>query len=165
MLPLTLAVAQKAAELFTAGNLLPQTITEMGTANGIPIPVILPTQVVVSSAPPQMGDMDLQLTYPRLCLYTASLKNSHTEKFRSLSGSMILVADIWTSANLLTQVDEWSHFYVEAVTDILRDNTGDWGNGVFFDGTYDLQFQLPGSGGLGFVQNAKVTCSLHVSRS
>jgi hypothetical protein len=162
--PLTLLVPQQVAGLLTGGNLLTDTIAQLGAANGATLPVILPTQVVVSSAPPQIGDMDLQLTYPRVCIYTTGLKNTHVEKFRSLSGTITLIADIWASGNLLTQVDQWSHYYVSAVTGILCQNIGDWGNGVFFDGTYDLQFHSPAVGGLGFVQNARITCSLHVSQ-
>ena len=165
MTPLTLLVPQQAAALFTSGNLLAQNITELAAANNLTVPVILSSQVIVSSATPQIGDMNMQLTYPRVCLYTTGLKNTHIEKFRSLSGTISLVADIWASANLMTQLDQWSHYYVEAVTDILRQNVGDWGNGIFFDGSYDLQFNSPASGGFGFIQNAKVTCSLHVSQS
>jgi hypothetical protein len=163
--PLTLLVAEQAAGLFTSGNLLVQTITQLAAADGVVVPVILPSQVVVSSATPQIGDMDLGLSYPRVCLYTTGLKNTQLEKFRSLSGTMTLVVDIWASGDLMTQVDQWAHYYVEAVTDILRQNIGDWGNGVFFDGTYDLQFHAPTAGGFGFAQNARVTCSLHVSRN
>ncbi len=165
MTPLTLLVPQQAASLLTNGDLLAHNIAQLGAANGVTLPVILSPQVVVSAVTPQLGDMDLQLTYPRVCLYTAGVKNTHIEKFRSLSGTIVLVLDIWTSGNLLTQVDQWSHYYVQAVTDILRENTGDWGNGIFFDGSYDLQFYSPIAGGMGFVQNTKVTCSLHVSQN
>lgn len=165
MTPLTLFVPQTAAAFFTIGNVLAGRITNLAAASGMTIPVILSSQVVVTSAPPQIGDMDLQLSYPRICLYTAGLKNTHVEKFRSLSGTISLIADIWASGNLMTQIDQWTHFYVEAITDILGQNIGDWGNGVFFDGTYDLQFYSPALGGLGFVQNAKITCSLHVSQN
>jgi hypothetical protein len=160
-----LFVPQKAAALLTTGDLLAQNIAQLAAANATIIPVILPPQVVVSSAPPQIGDPNMQLTYPRVSFYVSSLKNTHFEKFRSLSGSMTMVADIWASGNLLTQVDQWLHYYIEAVTAILRQNAGDWGDGIFFDGSYDLQFHLPAAGGLGFVQNAKVTCGLHVSRN
>jgi hypothetical protein len=165
MIPLTISVPQKAASLLTTGSLIAQDITQLAAANGLVIPVILPAQVLASSVPPQIGDPDLQFTYPRVAFYVSGLKNTHIEKFRALSGSITLVADIWASGNLLSQVDQWLHYYVEAVTGILRQNSGDWGDGIFFDGSYDLQFHLPGAGGLGFVQNAKVTCDLHVSRN
>lgn len=165
MIPLTLLVPQTAAGFLTSGNSLAQNITQLAAANGVTVPVILPSQVVVSAAAPQIGDMDMQLTYPRVSLYTTFLKNTHIEKFRTLSGSMILVADIWASGDLMIQVDQWIHYYVESFTEIFRRNTGDWGNGIFFDGSFDVQFHLPAMGGLGFVRNAKITLTLHVSRN
>ena len=42
---------------------------------------------------------------------------------------------------------------------------GRLGDGMFFSGVYDVQFQSPKAGGLGFVQSAKITCSLNVSRN
>ncbi len=112
-----------------------------------------------------MGDKSLQFTYPRICLYSTGLKNTHTEKFRSLSGTISVIAEVWASGNLLQNTDKWIHFYVEAVTNILRQNIGDWGDGMFFSGTYDVQFQPPKAGGFGFVESAKVTCNVNVSRN
>ena len=75
------------------------------------------------------------------------------------------MAELWASANLLQETDQWIHFYVEAMTDILRQNIGDWGDGIFFSGAYEVQFQPPKVGGFGWVESAKVTCNLNVSRN
>jgi hypothetical protein len=127
------------------------------------LPPIASEQIVLSSVPAELADQNLQLTYPRVCIYSSTLKNSQIEKFRSFSGQAILVADIWASGDLITDVDTWIHFYVEAVTNILQSNTGDWGNGIFYSGAYDVQFQPPKPGGLGFVGAAKLTFALNVS--
>ena len=76
-----------------------------------------------------------------------------------------MIAEIWASGNLVTETDQWIHFYVEAMTNILRQNIGDWGDGIFFSGIYDVQFQTPKAGGFGYVEAAIVTCSLNVSRN
>ena len=165
MLPLTLSVAQKFSNVLTTASVLQQTITAIGNSCNVSLPVISQDQVVLSSASPQIGDKDIELTYPRVCLYSNGLKNTQVEKFRSLSGTLAVVAEIWASADLVSQTDQWIHFYVEAVTDILRHNIGDWGDGVFFGGTYDVQFQTPAVGGLGYVQSAKVTCTFNVSQN
>ncbi|MGH9619657.1 MAG: hypothetical protein ACRD45_08120 [Bryobacteraceae bacterium] len=110
-----------------------------------------------------MGDDNVQLTYPRICIYPWTVKNTKAEKFRSFSGTVSVVAEIWASGDLVQQIDEWIHFYVEAYTLLLRENTGDWKDGVFFSGIYDVQFQSPKAGGLGFVESAKVTCVLNAS--
>jgi hypothetical protein len=112
-----------------------------------------------------MNDRDIQFTYPRVCLYTAGIKNTQMEKFRSLSGSLTAVTDVWASGNLIGDIDRWIHFYVEAITNILQRSIGDWGDGIFFPGVYDVQFQPPKVGGLGFVQAARISFNLNVSRN
>ena len=164
-LPITLLAAQKMFNLLTGSNALVQQISLLALEANVNLPTIAPVDVVLSSVAPDLGDKDLQLTYPRVCLYSSGLKNTQMEKFRSLSGAVAVVAEIWASANMVTQSDQWIHFYVEAVTELLRESIGDWGDGMFFSGMYDIQFQQPKAGGFGFVQSAKVTCNLNVSRN
>ena len=66
---------------------------------------------------------------------------------------------------MIAQVDQWIHFYVEAVTNILQTNIGDWGDGMFYPGAYEIQLTPPKTGGLGFVQSAKLTFNLNASVS
>lgn len=165
MLPLTLAAAQKLSDLLTTGNALQQQISAVSSAANAAVPLITAAQVALSSTVSDMGDEDLQLTYPRACLYTAAVRNTRVEKFRSLSGTIVVVAEIWASGNLLTETDQWIHYYVEAVTNVLRHNIGDWGDGIFFSGAYDVQLQSPKAGGIGYVESAKVNAVLNVSRS
>ena len=164
-LPLTLLSAQKLANLLAGANALEQQISALAQAANVQVPAIPATQIFLSSVSPDLADKNVQLTYPRVCVYSTGLKNSQQEKFRSLSGSISVAADIWTSGNIVSQTDQLIHFYLEAVTQILQKNTGDWGNGIFFSGTYEVSFQQVKAGGLGFVQSAKVTCSLNVSQS
>lgn len=165
MLPLTIDAAQKVSNLLTAGNALQQQISAVSSSANATVPLITAAQVVISSTMPAMGDQDLQLTYPRICLYTANVKNTQVEKFRSLSGTVSVIAEIWASGDLVSQTYQWIHYYVEAMTNILRQNIGDWGDGLFFSGMYDVQLQPPKVGGLGYVELATVTCVLNVSRT
>jgi len=165
MLPLTIDAAQKVSDLLTTGNALQQQISSISSSNNTSVPLITAAQVVLSSTIAAMGDKDLQLTYPRICLYTAAVKNTQVEKFRSLSGTVSVTAEIWASGDLVSQTDQWIHYYVEAMTNILRQNIGDWGDGVFFSGEYDVQLQAPKVGGIGYVELATVTCVLNVSRN
>jgi len=161
MLPLSLLAAQKIKNLFATNNALQQQIAEIGS--GSPIPTISVSDIALSSASADLVDKNIQLNYPRVCLYCTSIQNKQTEKFRSFSGIVAVAAEVWASANLITQVDQWIHFYVEAISELLRTNTGDWGDGFFFSGKYEIQFQPPKPGGLGFVESCKVTSSLNVS--
>jgi hypothetical protein len=163
MLPLTLLAASKVAGLLTTNDLLAQTITSLAQEAGITIPVISSDQVVVSSAARELGDREIEFNYPRVCVYSSQMKNTQEEKFRSFSGGIVVAADIWASGNLLDDADQWIHYYVEALTAILRANRGDWGDGFLFSGIYDVQLQPPKIGGFGYVELARVTCGLNVS--
>jgi len=163
MLPLTLLAASKVAGLLTTNDLLAQTITSLAQEAGITIPLISSDQVVVSSAARELGDREIEFNYPRVCVYSSQMKNTQEEKFRSFSGGIVVAADIWASGNLLDDADQWIHYYVEALTAILRANRGDWGDGFLFSGIYDVQLQPPKIGGFGYVELARVTCGLNVS--
>jgi hypothetical protein len=165
MLPISLLAAQKMRSFLTQSDVLSHTITTLASeAGGLQVPIISSSQVVLSSVNPDIGDKNLQLAYPRVCLYSNGIKNSRVEKFRSLSGSVSAIAEIWASGNMATQTDQWIHFYVGAITEVLGATAGDWGDGFFFSGVYDVQFQAPKVGGFGYLQSAKVTCILNVSR-
>ena len=165
MTPLTIQVSQCLQNILVQGGALVQQITAIALACNSNVPVIAQEQVLLSSASPDLGDRNVQLTYPRVCLYSSGFKNTQVEKFRSLSGTASVIAEIWASSDLLTDTDQWIHYYVEAVTELLRQNIGDWGDGLFFNGSFDVQVQTPKPGGLGFVQNATVVCRLNVSRT
>ncbi len=165
MLPITILAAEKVAGLLTSGNALQQQISRLASSNNSQVPRLSSDQVILSSAPSPIADLNEQLTYPRICLYASGLKNTQIEKFRSLSGTVSVTGDVWASGNLVEDVDRWIHFYVEAFTDILRQNIGDWGDGIFFSGMYEVQFQPPKAGGFGYIESAKVTCNLNVSQN
>jgi hypothetical protein len=163
MLPISLLAPQKFSELLINGSALNREIESIALAAGTTIPGILSSQIGLSSAHGDLADRDVQATYPRVSIYSSAVQNSQIEKFRSLSGTVVLKADVWTSGNLVTDIDRWIHFYVEGITNVLRRHVGDWGDGLFFPGMYDVQFQLPKLGGLGFVQAATLSSDLRVS--
>jgi hypothetical protein len=53
--------------------------------------------------------------------------------------------------------------YVEAITGVLDANRGDWGNGVFYGGGYEVTFGASKHGGKNFLQAARVTFDVDVS--
>ena len=164
MLPLTLLAVQKLSDLLTTNSALAEELTSLNGTIATSIPTIDPAHVVLTSAANDIGDTDSRLGYPRVCLYSSGFKNSQLDKFCSVSGTVGATADIWTSANLVDNTDLWIHYYVEAVTTILRRSVGDWGDGIFFSGVYDVQFQPPKAGGIGFVQVARLRFDLIVSQ-
>jgi hypothetical protein len=165
MLPLTLLAAKKLLSLLTNDDALTSSISALSMEAGIVVPPLVSSQVVLNSASNDIADKEILLSYPRICLYSNQIKNAQREKFRSFSGSVAVVAEVWASGNLIGDADQWIHFYVEGLTAILRANIGDWGDGFSFSGVYDVQIQPPKAGGFGYTELAKLTCSLDVSLS
>jgi hypothetical protein len=163
MLPLTLLAAQKFADLLRLNDALAQTVATLAQTAGIFVPQLNTSQVVLTSANREIGDREIQFAYPRVVLYSSQIRNLQREKFRSFSGGIAVVAEIWSTSNLVQESDQWIHYYVEALTSILRNNIGDWGDGFIFSGIYDVQLQPPKLGGLGYLELAKLTLSLDVS--
>jgi hypothetical protein len=163
MLPLTLLAASKVSSLLTDNNALQQAVSALGSLYGVTLPAIAASDIVVSSLGQDLADQNAQLSFPRVCSYTTQVKNTQSMKFRSFSGSALVASDIWFSADLLADTDTGLHYYLEAITAILRANVGDWGDGFYFSGIYDSQLQPPKPGGFGFLEMARVTCSLDVN--
>jgi hypothetical protein len=163
MTPLTLLVPMTLANLLTANRALSLQIAAVEAEFGYTLPVIPSSQIILSLADADTIDRRQQISYPRIAVYADRVVNNLREKFRTLSGTVSATIAVSASADLVDQVEQWIHYYVEAVTNVLRQNIGDWGNGMFFPGTYDVQLQPPKPGGSGFVQTATVTCIVSVS--
>jgi hypothetical protein len=163
MYPLTLLATNKLLNLFTANNSLSQAINSGAAAAGVVVAPLNTNQIIASFVAPEIGDLELQLMYPRVSIYTAQVVNNQREKFRAFSGVAVVLADVWSSASLEQPTEAALHFYVEGIAGLLRANIGDWGDGFRYSGVYNVQVQTTKIGGLGFVQPARVTCNLEVS--
>jgi hypothetical protein len=163
MLPLTLLATNKVLNLLTASDALSQAIVSSAAAAGVDVARLNTSQITASFVSPQIGDLDLQLSYPRVCIHTDHAVNNQREKFRAFSGVAVVAADVWSSASLEQQTEAALHFYVEGIAGILRANIGDLGDGYRYSGVYEVHMQTPKTGGAGFVQQARVTCNLEVS--
>lgn len=165
MLPTTILAAQKLAALLTTSSAISAELSAMTAETGIDIPAISAEQVFLSSAPANMAELQQELGYPRISVFSSRVRNTQIEKFRTLSGSITVSAEIAATADLLSDVDTWIHFYVEAITSILRENRGDWGDGVFYSGAYEVDVQPPKAGASGFLQIARINFEVGVSRN
>ncbi len=163
MLPLTLQAPQTLMRLLTTNAALQKALNVIAAGSGQVLPPISNSQIVISSMSPEVADHNAQMTYPRVLIYSTHVKNTHVQKFRSFSGSIAVVAEVWFSANLLAATGTSLHYYVEALTSVLRANQGAWEAGFYFSGLYDVQLQTAKAGGFGFVESARITCSLDVN--
>jgi hypothetical protein len=103
--------------------------------------------------------------YPVVNIYCEKIINDHKEKFRTFSGRVQVAAEIRLSQDRLTGLTDALETFVDAVSDVLAKNRGDWGDGMFYGGAYEVIFTAIKHGGKNFIQSAKVTFDVEVSKS
>jgi hypothetical protein len=85
------------------------------------------------------------------------------EKFRTFSGTAEMVIEFRTSQDQLDDMQPNLQSYVDAVTEVLDSNRGDWGDGVFFAGAYEVAFGGVKHGGRNFLQIGKISFVVQIS--
>lgn len=103
--------------------------------------------------------------YPSVYVYCEKIANALTEKFRSFSGSLQMAIEIRHSQDRLDGLQNGLELYIDSVTQVLNSGRGDWGNGLYYAGGYDVTLGAVKHGGKNFVQAAKVTFRIEVSRN
>src|SRR5258708_1718464 len=101
--------------------------------------------------------------YPVVLVYSDRVRNLLTEKFRNFSGKIRTVAEVRMSQDRIQGLEDQVKLYVDAVTQILDANRGNWGQGAFYAGGYEVTFEPVRQGGKNFLQVAKVTFEVDMS--
>ena len=102
--------------------------------------------------------------YPALLVYCDKLSNLLKEKFRQFSGKAHVVVEVRCSQDRIEGLETATEVYVDAVCALLDDSRGAWGNGLFYAGGYDVNYEPIGRGGKNFLQRARVGFEIEVSK-
>lgn len=132
--------------------------TEAVTLSPIPDKHLF-TENVASDLAERTGDAKYTAVY----VYCEKIANALKEKFRTFSGSLQLVIDVRVSQDRLEGIDQKSQLYTDAIVQVLNQNRGDWGQGLFYSGGYEVVFGPVKHGGLNFLKSAKVTFRVDAS--
>ena len=156
--------AGKVVALFTdpLAGLVP-TVAQIAMNAGVDLPSILPENVIPQNAPVALMEKSAAVKYPVVLVYADRLQNLLTEKFRNFSGKVRTVAEVRASQDRIEGLEERVRLYVDAVTQVLDANRGDWGQGMFFTGGYEVKFDPVQSGGRNILQAAKVIFEVDLS--
>ena len=111
-----------------------------------------------------VGEKSGNAQYPALLVYCDKLSNGLKEKFRRFSGKAHLVVEVWHSQDKLEGLEAHTQVYVDAVCALLDDSRGDWGEGSFYPGGYDVNYESVVRGGRNLLQKAKVSFDVEVSK-
>ena len=78
-------------------------------------------------------------------------------------GKAVMAIEVRVSQDRLDGIEEQAQMYLDAVTQVLDQNRGDWGEGMYYAGGYEATFAPVKHGGRNFIQSAKVTFEVAVS--
>jgi len=129
----------------------------------VPLPPLLGRQIAAQNMSVDLSERSSNIKYPAVCVYCDKITNSLTEKFRTFSGSASLVVEVRLSQDKLDGLESALELYVDAITQILDQNRGDWGQGLFYAGGYEVSFGPVKQGGRNFIQIAKITFQVGAS--
>jgi hypothetical protein len=105
------------------------------------------------------------IAYPAVNVYCEKIVNALTEKFRGFSGTAQMAVELRHSDDRLEGLQDALELYADSVMQMLNASRGDWGDGMFYGGEYQVSFGAVKHGGKNFIQTAKVTFEIGVSRS
>ena len=112
----------------------------------------------------ELAERSGSLKYPSLNIYCEKIANRQTEKFRSFSGDMQMAVEVRHSQDRLDGMGNALELYVDSVAQVLSQSLGDWGSGFFYAGGYEVALGPVKTGGKNFIQTAKISFQLDVSR-
>jgi hypothetical protein len=137
-------------------------LTLEGTA--LPSPLD-PAQVRSQNVAADVAEQSTTVVYPAVNVYCEKIVNSLQEKFRTFSGTVQMAMELRHSQDRLDGLQNALETYTDALTQVLNGGRGDWGDGMFYGGAYAVSFGPVKKGGKNYIQVAKVTFEIGVSRS
>jgi hypothetical protein len=130
---------------------------------GVELAAMPAESVIPQNAPVALMEKSAAMKYPVVLVYCDRVQNLLTEKFRRFSGKVRTVAEVRVSQDRIEGLEEKVRLYVDAVTQVLDANRGDWGQGMFFTGGYEVKFDPVQYGGRNILQVAKVIFEVDLS--
>jgi len=121
------------------------------------------TQVRSQNVAADLAERSGTVRYPVMQVYCEKIVNSMAEKFRTFSGTVEMAVELRHSSDRLEGLQDGLEAAADAVTQILDASRGDWGDGMYYSGGYQVAFGAVKRGGKNFLQVAKVTFEIGAS--
>jgi hypothetical protein len=154
---------QKVMGVLAAEDGLPAAVEALVEQQGMTLPAIAPQQIIAQNVAADISEQSTTTRYPLVYVYCNKVVNEVREKFRAFSGEAQMVVEARVSQDRLDQIEINLQAYVDAINQVLDNSRGDWGDGVFFDGGYEVTFGGVKHGGRNFLQIAKISFVLEIS--
>jgi hypothetical protein len=138
-------------------------LSTLATAENLMLGPVAQPQIQVQNVSAELAERSENVVYPVLYVYCDKVLNQLIEKFRTFSGKATMVIEVRVSQDRLDGLEDQTQSYVDAVTQVLDQNRGDWGEGMYYAGGYQAVFAQVKHGGRNFLQSAKVMFDVGVS--
>jgi hypothetical protein len=122
-------------------------------------------QVRAQNVAADLVDRSSAVRYPVVHVYCEKVVNDLSEKFRSFSGRAQIAIELRHSQDNLKGLQNTVELYTDSITQMLDAERGDWGDGMFYSGGYEVALGPAKQGGKNFIQAAKITFQIGVSRN
>ena len=163
MARLASVTAQRVKRVLTEEQALPEQIAQLALDAGLDEPKFHITQVLVRNVSAELVEKSAGASYPAFHVYCEKLTNSLREKFRTFSGKARMVIEARASQDRIEGLEDRLQVYADAVTSLQDASRGDWGQGMFYTGGYEVSFSAVKHGGRNFLQTAKVVFEVEIS--
>jgi hypothetical protein len=155
--------ARKLVQRLADTSGLPASVAAVAQAAHENLPPIGTTQIVPQNVAADLIERSNLTRYPAVHVYCERLSNTLREKFRTFSGKAHLTMEVRSSQDRLEGLERQLQLFVDAVTRVLDSNRGDWSDGFFYGGGYEVTFGPVKRGGKSFLQTAKIGIEVDVS--
>jgi hypothetical protein len=163
MLQIASATTTKLIGILASSSGIAGALAALSSQQGLVLPAISPHQIIAQNVAPELSERSTVSKYPLIYIYCSKMVNDLREKFRKFSGDVQMVVETRVSQDRLEQIETHLQAYVDAIAEVLDNSRGDWGDGVFYSGGYEVTFGSVKQGGRNFIQIAKVSFAVEIS--
>jgi len=156
-------VTAQVVTLLSAPQGLNACVTTLSQAESVTPQPVGQSQILAQNVSVELAERATDVQYPSVSVYCEKIVNQLKEKFRNFSGKAIMAIEVRVSQDRLNGIEEQLQMYVDAATQVLDQNRGDWGEGMFFAGAYEAALGPVKHGGQNFIQVGKVSFEVGVS--
>jgi len=159
------SATSKIVQYLASSGGLNATINAMAQESSTPLQPIAVQQFFTNNVTSEVAEKSGEVKYTAVYVYCDKMANTLSEKFRSFSGHLQMAIEVRVSLDRLDGLEQSAQLYTESVTQTLNQIRGDWGNGLFYAGTYDITFGPVKHGGKNFIKTVKITFPVDASVS
>lgn len=156
-------VTRQVVTLLSATPALNTCLSTLAQGEGVAVAPIASNQILAQNVPIELAERATDVQYPAISVYCEKIVNQLKEKFRNFSGKASVAIEVRISQDRLEGIENQLYLYTDALTQMLDQNRGDWGEGMFYGGCYEVTPGPVRHGGQNFVQAGKITFEVGIS--